>query len=69
MPAQAPPAAVARCISSQPGIGTVGLRGQSMGGFTLMVAQFVDRPVIDRTGLTGFLLQHAGHSRALWPAA
>jgi bla regulator protein blaR1 len=54
MPAQAPPAAVARCISSQPGIGTVGLRGQSMGGLALMVAQFVDRQVIDRTGLTGF---------------
>ena len=54
MPAQAPPAEVARCTSSQLGIGTVGLRGQSIRGFTLMVAQFVDRQVIDRTGLTGF---------------
>jgi uncharacterized protein (TIGR03435 family) len=54
MPAQAPPSTVARCTSSQPGIGTVGLRGQPMSSFALMVAQFVDRHVIDRTGLTGF---------------
>ena len=54
IPAQAPPPAVARCVSSQPGLGTVGLRGQTMGGFAIMVAQFVDRQVIDRTGLTGF---------------
>jgi uncharacterized protein (TIGR03435 family) len=41
-------------MSSLPGIGTVALRGQPMVSFALMVAQFVDRPVIDRTGLTGF---------------
>jgi len=53
--AQAPPAAVARCISwpSQPGIGTLGLRGQSIGAFVTLLPQFVDRQVIDRTGLTG----------------
>jgi uncharacterized protein (TIGR03435 family) len=53
-PAQAPPAAVARCISSQPGIGRIGLRGQSLGSFANMVANLVDRQVVDRTGLTGF---------------
>jgi len=52
-PAQAPPAAVARCVSSQPGIGAFSLNGQSIGSFVNLLPQFVDRQVIDRTGLTG----------------
>lgn len=52
-PQQAPPAAVARCVSSQPGIGTLGLQGQPLGSFVNLLPQFVDRQVIDRTGLTG----------------
>ena len=52
-PTQAPPAAVARCVTSQPGIGTLGLIGQSIGSFVNLLPQFVDRQVIDRTGLTG----------------
>jgi len=52
-PQQAPPAAVARCVSSQPGIGTLGLQGQALGSFVNLLPQFVDRQVIDRTGLTG----------------
>ena len=52
-PTQAPPAAVARCVTSQPGIGTMGFNGQSIGSFVNVLPQFVGRPVIDRTGLTG----------------
>jgi uncharacterized protein (TIGR03435 family) len=52
-PAQAPPAAVARCVLSEPGIGTLGLKGQAIGSVVTLLPQFVDRQVIDRTGLTG----------------
>jgi uncharacterized protein (TIGR03435 family) len=52
-PTQAPPAAVARCVTSQPGLGTVGLIGQSIGSFVSLLPQFLDRQVIDKTGLTG----------------
>jgi uncharacterized protein (TIGR03435 family) len=52
-PQQAPPAALARCVSSQPGIGTLGLQGQALGSFVNLLPQFVDRQVIDKTGLTG----------------
>jgi uncharacterized protein (TIGR03435 family) len=52
-PAQAPPAAVGQCVSSQPGIGTMGFNGQSIGSFVTVLPQFVGRQVIDRTGLTG----------------
>jgi uncharacterized protein (TIGR03435 family) len=51
-PAQAPPAAVARCLSSQPGVGTLGFTGQPIGSLVTVLPQFVERPVIDRTGLT-----------------
>jgi uncharacterized protein (TIGR03435 family) len=51
-PTQAPPAGVARCVSSQPGIGTLGLTGQPIRSFVMLLPQFVDRQVIDRTGLT-----------------
>jgi len=51
-PAQGPPAAVARCISSQPGIGSFTLNGMSMAALVNLLPQFVDRQVIDRTGLT-----------------
>jgi uncharacterized protein (TIGR03435 family) len=50
--AQAPPAHVARCISSQPGIGSFTMTGTSIGALATLLPQFVDRPVIDRTGLT-----------------
>ena len=52
-PAQTPPAAVARCISSQPGIGMFSMNGTSVGALVNLLPQFVDRQVIDRTGLTG----------------
>jgi uncharacterized protein (TIGR03435 family) len=52
-PTQAPPAAAARCLSSQPGIGTLGFNGQSIGSLVTVLPQFVERQVIDRTGLTG----------------
>lgn len=52
-PQQAPPAAVARCVSSQPGIGTLGFNGQPIGSLVTVLPQFVERQVIDRTGLTG----------------
>jgi uncharacterized protein (TIGR03435 family) len=38
---------------SEPGIGTLGLKGQAIGSFVTLLPQFVDRQVIDRTGLTG----------------
>ena len=52
-PTQAPPAAVARCTSSQPGMGAFTMNGMSMGALVNMLPQFVERQVIDRTGLTG----------------
>ena len=52
-PTQAPPPAVARCVSSQPGIGTLGFSGQSLSALVTVLPQFVERPVIDRTGLKG----------------
>jgi bla regulator protein BlaR1 len=52
-PAQPPPAAVARCASSRPGVGALGLNGTSIGAFVTILPQFVERQVIDRTGLTG----------------
>ena len=52
-PTQAPPAAVARCVSSQPGIGTLSMNGTPLGALVNLLPQFVDRQVIDRTGLTG----------------
>jgi uncharacterized protein (TIGR03435 family) len=52
-PAPAPPTAVARCLSSLPGVGTLGLHGQSISSFATLLPQFVDRQVIDRTGLSG----------------
>jgi uncharacterized protein (TIGR03435 family) len=52
-PTQAPPAAVARCISSQPGIGMFSMNGTSLGALVNLLPQFVERQVIDRTGLTG----------------
>jgi uncharacterized protein (TIGR03435 family) len=52
-PAQAPPAAVVRCMSSQPGVGTFGMTGTSIAALVNLLPQFVDRPVIDRTGLSG----------------
>jgi len=52
-PAQAPPAAVARCISSQPGTGMFSMNGTSLGALVNLLPQFVERQVIDRTGLTG----------------
>jgi bla regulator protein BlaR1 len=52
-PTQAPPAAVARCVSSQPGIGMFSMKGTSLGALVNVLPQFVERQVIDRTGLTG----------------
>jgi uncharacterized protein (TIGR03435 family) len=52
-PAEAPPAAVARCVSSLPGPGTFAMNGGSMGSFVNVLPQSVGRQVIDRTGLTG----------------
>jgi uncharacterized protein (TIGR03435 family) len=52
-PAQAPPPAVERCISSMPGIGTFSGKGWAMGSFVNLLPQNVGRQVIDRTGLTG----------------
>jgi uncharacterized protein (TIGR03435 family) len=52
-PAQAPPPAVARCISSLPGIGTFSMKGAAMGSLVNLLPQMVGRQVIDRTGLTG----------------
>jgi uncharacterized protein (TIGR03435 family) len=52
-PAQAAPPAVTRCVSSQPGVGSLGLQGQSIASLVMLLPQFVDRPVIDRTGLSG----------------
>jgi uncharacterized protein (TIGR03435 family) len=52
-PTQAPPAAVARCTSSQPGIGSFSMNGMSIGALVNLLPQFVERQVIDRTGLTG----------------
>jgi uncharacterized protein (TIGR03435 family) len=52
-PMQAPPAAVAQCVSSQPGIGALGFNGQPIGSLVTVLPQFVERQVIDRTGLTG----------------
>jgi len=52
-PTQAPPPAVTRCVSSQPGIGTLGFSGQSLSALVTVLPQFVERPVIDRTGLKG----------------
>jgi uncharacterized protein (TIGR03435 family) len=51
-PAQAPPPAVERCISSLPGIGTFSGKGWPMGSLVNLLPQMVGRPVIDRTGLT-----------------
>jgi uncharacterized protein (TIGR03435 family) len=54
-PAQAaPPPAVARCYSSLPDIGMFGMNGGSIGALANLLPQHVGRPVIDRTGLTGF---------------
>jgi bla regulator protein blaR1 len=52
-PTQAPPVAVARCTSSQPGIGSFSMNGMSIGALVNLLPQFVERQVIDRTGLTG----------------
>ena len=52
-PTQAPPAAVARCVSSRPGIGMFSMNGTSLGALVNLLPQFVERQVIDRTGLTG----------------
>ena len=52
-PTQAPPAAVTRCVSSQPGVGMFSMNGTSLGALVNLLPQFVDRQVIDRTGLTG----------------
>ena len=52
-PTQAPPAAVARCVSSLPGPGSFSMNGGSMGSLVNVLPQFVGRQVIDRTGLTG----------------
>jgi uncharacterized protein (TIGR03435 family) len=52
-PTQAPPAAVARCVSSQPGIGMFSMNGTSLGALVNVLPQFVERQVIDRTALTG----------------
>jgi len=51
-PVQVPPPAIARCVTSQPGIGTFGLQGQAIGSLVNLLPQFVGRQVIDRTGLT-----------------
>ena len=48
----APPPVVARCVTSQLGIGTFGSTGQAIGSLVNLLPQFVGRPVIDRTGLT-----------------
>jgi uncharacterized protein (TIGR03435 family) len=55
-PTQALPPAVAGCASwpSRPGIGSTAFNGQSIGAFVTLLSQFVDRPVVDRTGLTRF---------------
>ena len=52
-PTQAPPAPVARCVASQPGIGTFSMNGAAIGALVNWLPQFVERQVIDRTGLTG----------------
>lgn len=52
-PQQAPPAAAARCTSSRPGIGMLSMNGTSLGALVNLLPQFVERQVIDRTGLTG----------------
>jgi bla regulator protein BlaR1 len=52
-PQQAPPAAVARCVSSMPGLGSFSMNGTGIGALATLLPQFVERQVIDRTGLTG----------------
>jgi bla regulator protein blaR1 len=51
-PTQAPPAAVAQCVSSLPGAGAFSANGASIGSLVNWLPQFVGRQVIDRTGLT-----------------
>jgi uncharacterized protein (TIGR03435 family) len=51
-PAQVPPPAIARCVSSLPGSGTFAMNGGSMVSLVNWLPQFVGRQVIDRTGLT-----------------
>jgi uncharacterized protein (TIGR03435 family) len=54
-PAQAaPPSSVTRCYTSLPGVGAFGMNGGSIGTLATLLPQHVGRPVIDRTGLTGF---------------
>jgi bla regulator protein blaR1 len=52
-PTQAPPPAVARCVSSKLGIGMFTMNGTALGALVNLLPQFVERQVIDRTGLTG----------------
>jgi uncharacterized protein (TIGR03435 family) len=52
-PTQAPPPIVARCVTSLPGPGTFSANGAPIGSLANWLPQFVDRQVIDRTGLTG----------------
>ncbi|HET9383853.1 MAG TPA: M56 family metallopeptidase [Gemmatimonadales bacterium] len=51
-PAAPPPPAFVECIASKPGMGIVSMKGVAMGAFVSLLPQFVERPVIDRTGLT-----------------
>ena len=53
-PAQVTPAAVAKCIWSQPGFGSFSSNGAGIGSLVNLLPQNVGRPVIDRTGLTSF---------------
>jgi uncharacterized protein (TIGR03435 family) len=52
-PQQAPPAAVARCVSSMLDLGSFSMNGTAIGALATLLPQFVERQVIDRTGLTG----------------
>jgi uncharacterized protein (TIGR03435 family) len=49
---QAPTPAARQCMSSQPGFGNLAMNGVSAGALVNLLPQFVDRQVIDRTGLT-----------------
>ena len=52
-PQQAPPAGIAACVSSRPGSGMFAMNGTTVGALVNLLPQFVDRQVIDRTGLAG----------------
>lgn len=51
-PAPTTRTAVAECVSVQPGMGALSMKGTAIGAFNSLLPRHVDRQVIDRTGLT-----------------